>query len=268
MNFKIFRFFLIVILLFLLSLSINAIFRSGFKNITISIFSPIEQFFWREGGAFSRMINGFFEIKKIRIENEQLKQENFILLSENIKLKLFEQENLYLKEALKMSLDDKLRISGVNVLSKSSGEEAIILDKGEKDNVVKGMVLITKEKVLVGKVDEVYSDYSKAILITKEDFKFSVELSGKENENLEKGENSAVARGNGSKLILEFVPKEDKIKAGDIVSTSLLGGVFPEGLLVGEVEEITGNEAEPFFKGIVRPYFLETSLKILFLLEQ
>jgi len=53
-----------------------------------------------------------------------------------------------------------------------------------------------------------------------------------------------------------------------MVSTSVLGGVFPEGFLVGEVGSVKRNDAETFQEASLNPYFLERDLRILFILSQ
>ena len=44
-------------------------------------------------------------------------------------------------------------------------------------------------------------------------------------------------------LSLEFVSTDTTVRAGDVVITSGLGGVFPKGLIVGEVTRVSKTPA-------------------------
>lgn len=270
MDFRDFKIILFVVLAFSAFVLFNKIFYSGSRNAVSFVFSPAQKFFWQEGGIFSGALEAILNGKKIKIESEELKKQNFILRSENIKLKAAAEENLYLKQALGLGIQEKFRVLEAQFVSKDPEAEAIILNKGEKHGVMKGMPVITKEKVLVGKVEEVFRDFSKVILITGKDFKFSVEVSAKEPEEngIEGRKTLAACRGSGGGLFLELAPKDSEIEPGDIVATSILGGVFPEGFLVGEITNVKKNDPEPFQEGVIKPYFLESDLKILFLLKE
>ncbi|MFZ8984295.1 MAG: rod shape-determining protein MreC, partial [Steroidobacteraceae bacterium] len=65
----------------------------------------------------------------------------------------------------------------------------------------------------------------------------------------------AIAYGFGSKELIElpFLPRNADIKPGDLVVTSGLGGVFPPGYPVGEVEELLKEPGEQGLRVTVRP---------------
>jgi len=51
-----------------------------------------------------------------------------------------------------------------------------------------------------------------------------------------------------NELILNLVPKDKKIETGQIVITSGIDGVYPRGLLIGEVSKVEVPEKEMFQK--------------------
>ncbi|GAH46773.1 unnamed protein product, partial [marine sediment metagenome] len=63
------------------------------------------------------------------------------------------------------------------------------------------------------------------------------------------------------------VPKENQIKKGDIIQTTTLGGSFPKGLLVGEVEKVRKTDVAPYQQGAIKPYFTATPLRALFVIK-
>jgi len=67
------------------------------------------------------------------------------------------------------------------------------------------MPVITEEKVLLGRIEEVYRNFSKVMLISNKKSSFDAEVQGKDVTGLVKG------RGNFN-LILDLVPYEKKRK--------------------------------------------------------
>ena len=189
-----------------------------------------------------------------------------------MELKALRKENAELRKILEFGIKKDFDLIFAQVISKDISEDSILVNKGKKDGVEEGMAAITESKVLVGKVGEVFGDYAQVLLISKKDFTFPVKvnrLNKKEGEFSEENEISGIARGKGNfKVAIELLPKDVQIEKEDIVSTTLLGNIFPEDLLVGEIEEIKKSDPEPFQQGKIKPYFRELTLEDLFLIKQ
>ena len=54
-------------------------------------------------------------------------------------------------------------------------------------------------------------------------------------------------------LSMDFVSRETTVNVGDIVLTSGMGGVYPKGLLVGDVQDVEVNENDLYQRISVRP---------------
>ncbi len=52
---------------------------------------------------------------------------------------------------------------------------------------------------------------------------------------------------------MDFVSQETTVNVGDIVLTSGMGGVYPKGLLVGDVQDVEVNENDLYQRISVRP---------------
>lgn len=112
----------------------------------------------------------------------------------------------------------------------------IIIDKGLDNNIGMDMAVITKNG-LIGKIVKVYKNSSEVKLITADDinYKVSVLLS------TESGDYYGVLSGyskNGKLLKIKGIDKDSNIKVGDKATTSGIGGIFPKGVYIGEVEKI------------------------------
>jgi rod shape-determining protein MreC len=81
---------------------------------------------------------------------------------------------------------------------------------------------------LLGQIDSVGSNFSKVRLITDIDSGVACMLQRTRTPGIATGSLSGT-------LTLEFIANEAEISPGDVVVTSGMGGIYPAGLVVGEV---------------------------------
>ena len=55
----------------------------------------------------------------------------------------------------------------------------------------------------------------------------------------------------GNLMVIAYIPQTDVVTPGDVVLTSGLGGVYPEGLVVGKVSRVDRKDADPFQAAVV-----------------
>lgn len=108
----------------------------------------------------------------------------------------------------------------------------IVLDKGRRDGVEKEMGLMSPTGV-AGLVVDVSENYSVAMSLLNKDFKLSVRVRRPEVFGTLQWDG-----GSASHADLLYVPMHNLIKPGDTIATSSHGSIFPEGIIVGFVEEV------------------------------
>ena len=183
------------------------------------------------------------EYKKLKDVNK-----NSNILETSIdRIDSIEAENIELRrqlETLKEELNINYTLSdyeylNATVVSRNVGywHNKITINKGTYNGVEKDMVVISS-KGLIGKVIKTSTFTSDVRLITTSDTsnKISVHISNGDN-NLYGLINSYDY--NKNVLELEGISNTKDVNIGDYVYTSGLGGVFPTGILIGIVEEIT-----------------------------
>lgn len=261
---------LVILLIFLALLALNKFFYLNIKNIVFSISSPIQKILWQKQNTMSEIFGSFFKLKEFKIENRELKKENIFLKSKILELKELEKENKNLREALDLELEKEFKLILAEIISQKTEGDFVLINQGKKDGVSENMPLITKEKVLVGKVGQVFNNFSQVILISNKNFTFSVKIAlptGRQESEEDSILGSARGKGN-FELQIELLPSDSPIKTGDIVSTALLEGTFPENLLVGEIKNIKKSDIKPFQEGEIEPYFRKLNLETLFLIKK
>jgi len=258
------KLFIIFIVGILILLSLN-IFQKEVRNIFYLVSSPFQKFLWRAGEKTSSFFEALVKVEDFKKEAEELRLKNQELLQKLIALKKLKEENQILREALNVGLEKDFRLLLVNTIEKDIGEDSILIDKGFQEGVAKDMPVITSQKVVVGKVKEVYKHFSKVTLISNREISFPVFIEKEEGERKIEG----MAKGKGRlALYVDLIPINEKIKPGDIVVTCALGGIFPENLLVGRLEEIKKSDVEPFQRAEIKPAFDIRALENLFIITE
>lgn len=192
-----------------------------------------------------------FDYVKNRIsdynELKNVKKDNDILETSMDRILSIETENIELRrqlEALKEELNIDYSLTdyeylNASVISRNVGYwyNKITIDKGSYNGVEKDMVVITS-KGLIGRVINTTTFTSDVKLITTSDTnnKISVHISNGDTNlyGLINGYNY-----NDNVLELEGISNTKDVNIGDKVYTSGLGGIFPSGILIGTVSEIT-----------------------------
>lgn len=185
-------------------------------------------------------VNDYNELKSVEKENEVLK-------TSIERIDSVETENVELRRQLD-ALKDELNIDytlsdyeylNSTVIARNVGYwfNTFTIDKGSYSGVQKDMVVINA-KGLIGKIVKTTNFTSDVRLITTSDTnnKISVSISNG-SDNLYGLINSFDYTNNY--LEVEGISNTKNVSIGDKVYTSGLGGIFPSGILIGEVSEIT-----------------------------
>lgn len=189
------------------------------------------------------VVDNYKELKDIREKYQEL-------LPEVLRIDSLMTENIELRsqlESMKEELDIDYTINGYEFLNAtvisrnvSYWYNTITIDKGSYNGVLVDMVVVNSSG-LIGKVVSTTTFTSEVKLLTTSDTnnKISVAISSGSNKlyGLIKDFNY-----NTKYLEVEGISNTEKVMVGDYVYTSGLGGVFPSGILIGTVEEITTDE--------------------------
>jgi rod shape-determining protein MreC len=106
----------------------------------------------------------------------------------------------------------------------------VVLDRGSSSGVQPGSILLDEHGV-VGQISLLAKTSAQAILITDSKHRLPAQN--------DRGERFFLSGTNRvDQLLIERLPPTSDLKVGDLISTSGLGGVFPEGLPIGKLIEV------------------------------
>ena len=163
----------------------------------------------------------FEDYQKLIIEVEKLKAEKSIddfILKENKKLKMIIDDYLEVSEEI---------IAKIIIDKDSPFLRSIIVNKGSKNNVKKGMAVLDGD-YLIGKVVEVNYSTSRALLLS--------DLNSKIPVTIEPGSYECILSGTGGNQgVIQYLKEEYIIEENSLVYASGSGGLFKAGIPIGKI---------------------------------
>ena len=189
-------------------------------------------------------------------ENERLREANRRLLGWQAEAARLGVENRALRRMLAVpAAEPPASLLTARVVGDSGGAfvQALLLDAGAEQGVVKGMPVTTPDG-LVGRVIDVGRRSARALLITDFNSRIPVVVESSGDQALLDGDNSPLP-------LLRFVPLNPGFSPGDRVMTSGRGGLLPAGLPIGRIEVGAGTDLR------VRPFVDWARLDYVGLLE-
>jgi rod shape-determining protein MreC len=194
-------------------------------------------------------LEGIFDRGELVRENRRLSEDNERLLSELARLQDAEQrydELLQLLEVEKGRPQDEFAVANVIAREPSNLRKAIAIDRGVNDGVVEGLPVIAEGGSLVGTVSRAYDDFAWVTLLSDPDSVVNVRVQKADASGLVSGD---LRRG----LMLDMVPSSAPLEPGLLVTTSGLGGNYPQGFLIGTIESVDNKPQALFQKAVLAP---------------
>lgn len=211
-------------------------FLSGIVTIPQNGFKYLEN--WFSGNEIF-----FSDIELLKNENSELKKENEVLKNKMIDYEILASENKTLKEQARIResyLDYEVVIADVISDSASNWDEVYVINKGSNDGIKPNMTVITTDG-LVGYVETVSKNTSKIVSILDAGNSVSARSTRTRDSVIAKGNISLKDEG---KVKITSIPIGVQFIEGDKFETSGMGGIYPKGIAIGEIESYE-NKTNP-----------------------
>ncbi len=208
----------------------------------------------------------FEEHEVLRRQNEQLMKENSMLREKIFSLQEQELENERLRELLAYQQEKNgnydLVLAKVIGRNPTNWYEMIILDKGKKHGIVPGMVVVNHDG-LIGKVVQVSTNTAHVLLILDQEGA----VGGRIFEN-RYTPGVVVGVDNAQYLQMIHLPHDVPIEKNQTIVTSGLGGVYPSGIRIGKVIEVTLEPSGLMKTAKIKPFVDFDRLEEAFIIKQ
>lgn len=222
--------------------------RFGLSHqLTLEILGPFQSAAARLTSTARGFWGDYLDLISIREENQRLK----------MMLQSYEEDLAEYREAyatylrLQQELDFREKTDFPPLTARVIGKDpsfwfhTIIVDRGENDGVVEGMVALNSNGI-VGQVIHVSNNYAKVLLAIAPSSAIDVFVQKTRVRGILKG-----AGENG--YLLHYVLKNAEVSRGDHIVTAGIGGVFESGIPVGTVSVVHRKKRGMFLEIEVEP---------------
>jgi rod shape-determining protein MreC len=219
------------------------------QSVAERVFGPISSGTHAVFAPVADFVNNVGSYGDLRTENRDLSAENERLRGQVSQLREDQAQATQagdLAQSAQLFPNADFQAASVIARDPSNIHDAVLIDKGQNDNVRTGMIVVGREGSLIGTVYKALATSAWVQLTTDPDSDVNAEVQ----------ETRAMAIITGAldhRLQLQFVAEGTDVKVGDTVITSGLGGNFPKSLLIGRVSKVEGGPTELFKKIQVEP---------------
>ena len=234
----------------------------GWGSLLADVGSAVIYPFQWVGSKVGSGVSGFFsyfaDIQDLRDEVESLRNENQELKDQLVDAEIMADENAWLYRYLTMKEergDWSLCAASVISSATASGEGGdyateLTLNRGSASGVAAGMPVVTGSG-LVGVVVEVGLNHCRVMTLLDTSVSVGAVTTRATENGLCEGDYARLHQGHAT---LRNLPEEADVEVGDIVVTSGRGSVYPYGIPIGRVTEVTANAFVRTTEAAVEPF--------------
>ena len=229
-----------LIVIIAVSGSPNSDFSFAYKIFGTPV-AAVQKAFSSAGSSVKGWFEFVFSYDEMKAEMDELKEENDrIALLEDEKDRL-ELENSELKELISLKdYSDKYSLISANIIAHDVTDwfDCYTIDVGTSDGINKNDVVVTSSG-LVGIVNEAGFTSSKIMTVVNEQNSFMCRISRSNELVRVRGVSGETLK---YELVVERLAEGSSVFKGDKIVTAESGDVYPAGIMVGTVSDVTVNE--------------------------
>ena len=231
-------------------------------SILQNIIYPVQYVFTQVGTAISDRYNGYFKSLEIAAENKVLKEKLVAVQAQLLDYREKKEEIRKLEELLQFSKEYRFKnLSAARVISVSNQfiSSGLRVSSGTANGVKPGMPVLAPSG-LVGKVLRANFYFSDIQLVSDDNFVLDVFI--------ERTRVSGLLRGGTREKSYLTLEKKVDIRIGDQIISSGMLNIFPRGVPVGEVVNISYDSRKEYQTVEVRPKVRRNSLEKVVILKR
>lgn len=222
------------------------------SRVMAFVLTPVQELSANVSYSVEQTLTELFSGPRIADENEVLRAENAELRNRLVEYDRLKAENELLKNYLEIKeKNPDFDFEPAMVIGRDADERfySFTIDKGSSDGIKINDPVIT-DSGLVGIVAEVGISHAKVHTVLDATMNVGIMVSATRETGISAGELSLAREG---LLKAMYLPRDGESKAGDIITTTGIGGVFPRGLTVGTIKEIRPDSGGLSLYAIVEP---------------
>ena len=221
--------------------------RDPIGRVVLDALAPFQAVSSWIGRSIGRTWTGYVDLVDARRDNQHLQDQVAALQGELVRLGELERENARLAELLSFRARIGGAVYGARVIARDPGplSMTLTLDRGERDHVRRGMAVLAPQGV-VGQIAEASYAAARVVLLTDHNSGIDAIVQRSRARGIVQG-------GTDGSCYMNYLSRDADIAVGDRVLTSGLDGIFPKGVVIGEVVELSRSYNGLLQSAVVRP---------------
>lgn len=221
--------------------------RDPVGRLVLDALAPFQLVFSGLGRGVGGVWSGYIDLVGTRRENQRLHERVSGLESELVRLGELERENARLSELLALRGHVEGVVYGARVIARDPGPLSMTLtiDRGERDHVRRGMAVLSPEGV-VGQISEASHTAARVVLLTDHNSGIDAIVQRSRARGIVQG-------GPDGSCYMNYLSRDADVVVGDRVLTSGLDQVFPKGIVIGEVVDVSRRHRGLLQAAVVQP---------------
>ncbi len=223
----------------------------SFANVRVYLNTAVSPLIYAAdipGEMLKGVSNNVVSRRDLKKQVAEQRDKLFVQQVQLLEFKHLKEENNRLRALLNSPVhsDQRKLVAEIMTVNSDPFSLQVVINKGANDGIYIGQPVLNEQGV-VGQIVDVSLTYSRVLLIS--DISHGIPV------RVQRNDIRAIANGSGelNSLNLPYVPHSTDIQAGDVLVTSGLGGVFPEGYPVASVTEFTYQIGQPYAQVEAKP---------------
>lgn len=245
--------FVIILIITLLCAYLSRMGKNPVSNVINSVLSPIQSQIIKVTNPVNSFVDFISDMKTYKEENERLKTENNKLMSELKSVEEYKAENERLQRILKISEEmTQMKTVAAKVIEYSPDNwfSYITINRGKSSGIEVSDAVITADGLL-GQVSEVGNNWAKISTLINMENSVGVRIVRNGEIGIVEGD-TKLSKTN--KCRLGYLTANASVLSGDILETSGLGGIYPPGVMVGKISQISKDNMGRLDYAVVEPF--------------
>lgn len=197
--------------------------------------APLQAVSSRAVRAVSGTFDAIAELGRLRTENQRLKEVLAQQPGLQAQMEELQVENEQLRRQLDLVKRSPLRYLSADVIGRSSDNwfATLTINRGSRDGITRDMAVVT-EQGLVGRVFKVTDRTAGIMLLTDRDSGVGTLVAESRDAGILRGQDQL-------DLTMRFFNPDARVNVGDQILTSGLNSLFPKGIPVGRVTQVSSQ---------------------------
>ncbi|WP_320045142.1 rod shape-determining protein MreC [uncultured Desulfobacter sp.] len=212
----------------------------GVERLSITLTSPFQLVASRIIGFTESVWQTYFSCVHAMEENQTLRRQLLKARHTANRCNELELENARLKKFVNFQSSVPAAYVAAQVIARDPSPwfKTIMIDKGEKDGLIKGLPVLVSEGI-VGQIIKVSGSFSRVLLVTDRNSSVDALIQETRVRGMVKGNNQDTCS-------FVYTLRKDEVQPGQVIVSSGLDQVFPKGLIIGAVLDVQKNHSQLF----------------------